>query len=457
MTLATIEMPPYLYDVNDVKITVVDNRRFTMRDIGKIEDRVSNLETVTSLSLLELDTKTLQVQDADGLTRFKSGFFVDDFKNNSLFDLSNPDCKSDVDSTREELITPTDFYSLKPELALLDPSIDSTTADFSSDLTLLDSGIKKTGDLITLDYEEATLLNQPLASRVENVNPFAQIHFEGGVVLSPSADTWTRNIILNDGTRQVFGDRDDTFASQILVSSEPDTHIRSRNVGFNASRIKPNTRFYAFFDSSSGLDIIPKLIEITMNSGVFQINETVEGFEGSEKLISFRTCQPNHKSGSISAPTGTFGLNPYNTSVSLPTTYSASSTVVNVDIASLTEEAQGRFFGYIKNGIKLVGKTSGATATVSNIRLISDNVGNLQGSFFFRDPLSTPVPAVRFKNGEKTFRLTSSSTNESSVVGSPSVSIANATYRTSGVVDTLRQTQVVIRQLPPPPASCNYY
>ena len=89
-----------------------------MRDIGKIEDRVSNLETVTSLSLLELDTKTLQVQDADGLTRFKSGFFVDDFKNNSLFDLSNPDCKSDVDSTREELITPTDFYSLKPELAL---------------------------------------------------------------------------------------------------------------------------------------------------------------------------------------------------------------------------------------------------------------------------------------------------------------------------------------------------
>ena len=61
------------------------------------------------------------------------------FKNNSLFDILNPDCKSDVDSAREELITPTDFYSVKPELAL-DPSIDSTTADFSADLTLLDSG-----------------------------------------------------------------------------------------------------------------------------------------------------------------------------------------------------------------------------------------------------------------------------------------------------------------------------
>ena len=450
MTVATIEMPAYLYDVDDIVITVVDNRRFTMRDIGKIEDRVSNLEEITSLSLLELDTKTFQVQDADGLSRFKSGFFVDDFKNNSLFDLSNPDCKVDVDSAKEELIIPTDFYSVKPELAL-DPSIDSTTADFSADLTLLDSGIKKTGDLITLDYEETTLLEQPLASRVENVNPFAQIVFKGGVTLSPSADTWTRNIILSDGTRTVFGDRADTFTSQVLVSSEPDTHIRSRNVGFDASRIKPNTRFYPFFDSSSGLDIIPKLIEITMNSGVFQINETVEGFEGANKLISFRTCQPNHKAGSISSPTQTFGSNPYNSSVTLATTYSASSTIVNVDIAALTEEAQGRFFGYIKNGIKLVGKTSGATATVSNIRLISDNVGDVAGSFFFRNPLSTPVPSVRFKNGEKTFRITSSSTNALADIGAPSISSADATYRTSGVVDTLRQTEVIIRNLPAPP------
>ena len=451
MTLATIEMPAYLYDVDDIKLTLVDNRRFTMRDIGKIEDRVKNLEEVTSLTLLELDTKTFQVQDADGLSRFKSGFFVDDFKNNSLLDILNPDCKADIDSSKEELIVPTDFYSVKPELAL-DPAIDSTTADFSANLNLLDVGIKKTGDLLTLDYEEVTLLDQPLASRVENVNPFNQVVFKGGVTLSPSADTWTRNIILNDGTRTVFGDRVDTVTAQVLVSSEPDTHIRSRNVGFSASSIKPNTRFYPFFDSSSGLDIIPKLIEITMNSGVFQINETVEGFDGANRLISFRTCQPNHKTGSISEPSETYGSNPYNLSVTLATTYSASSTVLNVDIASLTEEAQGRFFGYITNGIKLVGKTSGATATVSNIRLISDNVGDLNGAFFFRDPLATPAPALRFTNGEKTFRLTSSSTNADSVLGSPTISSADATYRTSGVVDTLRQSEVVIRQMPPPPA-----
>ena len=89
---------------------MVDNKRFTMRDIGKLEDRIDTLETVTSLSLLELDTKTLQIQDADGLSRFKTGFFVDDFKNNDFLDITNPDCKCDVNTENKELESPLDFY-----------------------------------------------------------------------------------------------------------------------------------------------------------------------------------------------------------------------------------------------------------------------------------------------------------------------------------------------------------
>ena len=77
--MATIQLPAYLFDPSDATITLLDNRRYTMRDIGQLEDRVENLETLTSLSLLELDTRTLQIRDADGLDRFKSGFFVDDF------------------------------------------------------------------------------------------------------------------------------------------------------------------------------------------------------------------------------------------------------------------------------------------------------------------------------------------------------------------------------------------
>ena len=80
MELATIALPPYLYNPQDAIISLVDNRRFTMRDIGNIENRVVNLEETTTLSLLEANAQSLQIQDAQGRSRFKTGFFVDGFK-----------------------------------------------------------------------------------------------------------------------------------------------------------------------------------------------------------------------------------------------------------------------------------------------------------------------------------------------------------------------------------------
>ena len=74
MEIATIELPAYLYDPDDAIVKVVDNLRYTMRDIGLLEGRTETLEEVTSLSLLELDNQNLQVQDVDGLSRFKTGF-----------------------------------------------------------------------------------------------------------------------------------------------------------------------------------------------------------------------------------------------------------------------------------------------------------------------------------------------------------------------------------------------
>ena len=68
MEVAEITLPPYLYNPQKgPRIRMYDNRRFTMRDIGKIEKRVSNLEVMTSLTALELDTKSLQVTDSDGI------------------------------------------------------------------------------------------------------------------------------------------------------------------------------------------------------------------------------------------------------------------------------------------------------------------------------------------------------------------------------------------------------
>ena len=448
MEIGTISLPAYLYNTDDVTITLVDNRRYTMRDIGKIEDRVENLETVTSLSLLELDTKTLQVRDVDGLDRFKSGFFVDDFRDLQRTDSTQS--TADIDPTTNELITPLDFHSLAPQLAL-DPSINTDTADFAENLSLFDSNVQKTGNLITLKYTEKSWIEQPLATRVENVNPFNMIEFNGSIELTPKTDSWVRTIIRNGGTRTVGGSGGATRVvgtSVDLTSSTPDQYIRSRNVMFNAIGLRPLARHYPFFDGTSGIDITPKLIEITMTSGVFRIGETVRGYVGGTNLFTCRIVQPNHKSGPGANPSTTFSLNPYNKSVTLPASYSASSTVLNVDIEALQEEILGKYTGYITKGMVLLGETSGAQASVSDIRFFADTFGDIIGSIFFRDPLASPPPPLRFTTGTKTFRLTSSSTNETPLPGSLLISSAEGSYTTTGRVDVFTRSVLVERYDP---------
>ena len=479
MTIATISLPAYLYNPDDAVITLVDNLRYTMRDIGELENRIENLEITTSLSLLELDTKTLQVQDADGLSRFKTGFFVDDFKNANLLDRENPDCKCDVNSETKELNVPLDFWSLKPEIALA-LNYNTDTVDYSQDLDLLDSNVRKSGDLVTLAYSEKDWIDQPLASRVENVNPFNMIEFIGTIDLQPAQDSWVRSVELQGGVRVQTGrnqsdqgsaagnalwadSRGDiaadvnrrrgrvigNFVERIHTSSLPDTHIRSRNVGFEATGLRPVARFYPFFDSSSGIDVIPKLLEVIMTNGIFQVGETVDAYApGGQHVATFRLCTPNHKKGNYTSPDITYNANPYDTTSSLGTAYSASASVLNVDINALTDEAQGRFYGYIPpgNDVVLLGRTSGAQAVVDNLRLVADTYGDLFGSFWFRDPLTSPPPPVRFRTGTSTFKLTSSATNAENLPGSLLICSGETTYTATGIVNTFTNNLVIVRR-----------
>ena len=495
MDIATIQYPPYLFDVSNARVVHIDNRRYTMRDIGKIENRVETLETITSLTMLELDTKSLQVKDADGFDRFKSGFFVDDYRDDKRIDQGYS--KAAVDPKTNELMVPIDFETIKPQLAL-DPSIDVSTADFSADLNLLDPNVKKSADLLTLNYTEKEWIKQPLASVVENVNPFNMVEYNGKIKLSPASDNWVRTVYVDggvrnvtagisannevtwiggDGTQQTAGWSNtgqgsgddwqptenttyvagagtrtlDTFIETILQGSAPDTHIRSRNVTFNSHGLAPYTKYYSFFDGQSGLDIIPKLVQISMNSGAFTAGETVHGYIGSELLFVARICSPSHKKGPLTAPTTTMGNNPYDRGIILSLAYSASATVLNIDLNGLHEEAVGKFYGYITKGMTILGTTSNAEAIVSDINLITDNWGDVSGSFFIRCPLTNPAPPKRFTIGTKTFKLTSSDTNAESLPGSLLMQSSETTYRTSGLVETYKWTTVVVKDPPAPP------
>ena len=98
-----ISAEPYVYDAAfDVTIKMVPHKRFTMKDIGSLENRIKNLEEYTTLSLLETDTKNLSIKDPNtGLDKFKSGFFVDNFRNHSGHNLTG-ESFFDIDLVRGE-------------------------------------------------------------------------------------------------------------------------------------------------------------------------------------------------------------------------------------------------------------------------------------------------------------------------------------------------------------------
>jgi len=195
LEVATIFLPAYLYNVKDAKITFATHKRYTMRDISRLEDRVSNIEYYTSLSLLETDTQNLTIRDAQtGLDRFKCGFFVDNFKSYNGGDISNKNYKASIDVANGLLKPQT--YSTSIDLLLGSEAVIGigTTSNPNADLRFVtDLGsqdIKRVGSVICLNYSDVEYTKNKFATRIENVNPFNNINWIGSIQLNPSSDTW---------------------------------------------------------------------------------------------------------------------------------------------------------------------------------------------------------------------------------------------------------------------------
>lgn len=171
--LFEIQLPAYTKNVKSIKVRSQDHRRFTMKDISRISNRVTNLERVTSLSLLERDTQTKQILDADGFDRFKSGFLVDNFRGHRVGDVNHPDYECAIDA----------------KLGACRPQSYSQFFDITLN-TNTSQNYQKTGDLVTLPYTPITYINSDKASRSINVNPYNVFSFFGNVKLTPGTDVW---------------------------------------------------------------------------------------------------------------------------------------------------------------------------------------------------------------------------------------------------------------------------
>lgn len=193
ITLYVLTLKAFTFDENDVDIRFIDNRRFTMRDIGGIEKRLSHIEYYTSLSLLESDTKNLLITDGAGNNRFKNGILIDSFKGHSVGDVNDPDYVCSIDFENTEL---------RPSFNVNHVQITHDTAD--SD----DTQNQVTGDLITLPYTEENFIVQDLASKAISVNPFNVTTWRGTLTLTPSSDNWVDKTTLPTVTLNLSGEND---------------------------------------------------------------------------------------------------------------------------------------------------------------------------------------------------------------------------------------------------------
>ena len=186
MGLFDLKLKPYVFSTSDVVPTLIDNKRYTMRDIGKLDKRVKNLEYYTALSLLEQQAANTQLFDASNFSRTKNGFLVDGFRGHNVGDASHPDYACSIDKAAGTLRPKFDSRNIN----LVRKAADSGT-------------VVKNASLMTLPHTTAAYITQPYSSVAVNVNPYNVFSWSGSVTLSPESDEWKDtdvrpDVIIND-------------------------------------------------------------------------------------------------------------------------------------------------------------------------------------------------------------------------------------------------------------------
>lgn len=175
MSMYTVTVNPYTFDKNDVSVRFIENKRYTMRDIGDLEKRIEAVEYYTTLTLLEQEAKNLSIVDANNIEIPKKGILVDQFKGHNIGDVTNPMYAASIDFDSNELRP--SFVSRV--FGLSGPDTGNTIS-----LTASTDGI------VTLPYTTSADIAQPLATKAFVVNPSSVFNYLGSLSLSPAGDYW---------------------------------------------------------------------------------------------------------------------------------------------------------------------------------------------------------------------------------------------------------------------------
>lgn len=464
LLLGTITLPAYLKKVSDASITIENTKGYTMKDIGLLDQRLSNVETYTSLNLLEVNTNNLNITDDEGRNRFKNGFVVDKFNSVTIADLSNPDYSASID-TEEYLVRPYPYVN----------NISFWTSDDSAAITVIDetgqisnlqvseNTTKTTGDVITIPYEEVVYIQQRYSSRVENLNPFEVVNWVGNITLTPKKDVWydtvrtfeegqtidlegpirflfdrsgaagdqwgswtTTGSARTGGGTNVFQNRtgvnnrldvtQQTIETGDTINSIVDVKfVRPSVIDIRGSALKPNTNFNLYINNINSTDnFYPKIITgLTGVNKKFVVGETVAliRLSGNNSRVSrdnwiYATVVNPYDFTSNTSFIGTnFSLNQTSQKIE----YSQSTTLIAIDkvrgsVLADTQSFTNSVRGSLGDRFQIVGLSSGARATCgSRPNVLTNEFGQLDGFVV--------LPRDTFETGTLTFSVSDRSDN----------------------------------------------
>ena len=407
MHLYDLFLPAFTFNTSDVKIKRIDNRRYTMRDIGRLEQRLENVEFYTQLSLLEAEAQNMQIQDADGFDRFKNGIIVDNFTGHGIGDVADNDYSVSMDMAQGELRPA--FH--QDNIGLSEIQSDLSTA--ATDASRTTAGYQKTGDLITLPYSNITYIEQPYATRTVNLNPYDTQGFIGNITLDPPFDEWFETerrpelVVDMPGTFDVFTD----LASQGVLDLNLGTVWNNWNDTWAGAVQDVNRRTNT---SRSGNTVTT----VTTIDTEQRVGQRRTGIRTSLVPQTVRTS---------------FGDRVVNVAFAQ---FIRSRTI---SFTATNMKPDTRIFAFfdglpVSDFVTPTGSSLGAALT-------TDTNGSASGTFAIPDPTDDSQP--RWRTGTRTFRLTSSSIN--TLTGDLFTS-AEVDYVAKGLMNTVQGTVVSTRE-----------
>lgn len=184
MALYNISLNPFTFNEEDLNVTRYDNRGFKMEDLRNLENRLSNVERISTLTLLEAQLASLEVYDPDDATfiRQTEGITGDNFDDVLQADWSNDDYRATLQNDAQQLLP---LYFNK-----------SIGLTYDSDLSLNTCVIK--GNNIWPTYTEVVAdFGQEEATGVVPVNQFDIPQSIGSAELTPDGDYWTNKRVVD--------------------------------------------------------------------------------------------------------------------------------------------------------------------------------------------------------------------------------------------------------------------